>query len=340
MKRKTRLMWGTILIVALLIAVGAILTSGDANAMGPRFFGGNPGGQGHQWSPPWGRPTPTSSYTPTQPPVATTAPGNPTPIPTTAPGNPTPAPVPTAPSVPAPNGSRAVTLTNNSSQTVWVVSTGNPGFTPPDGGTWQLAQGQSTTVDYPATWNGRIWGRTGCNFNGSQGTCATGDCGAGLTCPNTAGDLTSPTSLAEFNMQGSGIDYYDVSLVDGFNLPVTINVTSGQMGVPAGDSCITASCATNMDSASACPDVLQVKDGSGNVIGCNSACNVLHQDEYCCANAYATPATCNPTTWPVNYAAPFKQAVPYAYSYPFDDATSVFTCTNGCAYQIVFGDGS
>jgi hypothetical protein len=138
-------------------------------------------------------------------------------------------------------------------------------------------------------------------------------------------------------MQGAGIDYYDVSLVDGFNLPLTINVTSGQMGVPANVGCLTAACATDMDSASVCPDILQTRDAGGNIVGCNSPCNVLQQDQYCCAHAYATAATCNPNTWPVNYAAIFKQAVPYAYSYPFDDATSVFTCINNCSYQIIFG---
>ncbi len=344
MKRRSRLMWSSVLIVTILIAIGALLTSGEANAMNPHFFGQPP----TRWQPAqWGFQAPTNVSTDTS---ATPSQVSATPSDASAPPpqvSPTPSDTPTASttgnqSLPSASNvssstQRTVTLTNTTQQTVWAVSTGNPGYTPPAGGEWVLAPGQTTTVTYPSTWNGRIWGRTGCSFDGAgQGSCETGDCGAGITCPNVADDLPSVT-LAEFNMQGTGIDYYDVSQVDGFNLPVTINVVSGQMGVPANVSCVTAACATNMDSASVCPAVLQVKDAGGNVIACNSACNVLHQDQYCCANAYANAATCNPNTWPVNYAAIFKQAVPYAYSYPFDDATSVFTCVNNCNYQIVFG---
>lgn len=42
-------------------------------------------------------------------------------------------------------------------------------------------------------------------------------------------------------------------------------------------------------------------------------------------------------TWPVNYALVFKRAEPYAYSWSGDDATSVFTCSGGCDYRIIFG---
>jgi hypothetical protein len=330
MKRKSRWTWSLIITVMVLVIIGVFFTSQEASAMNPHFFG-----QSSTWhSSRWGSWTTGSSVSP--PP--STAIDTPTSVAVTLPAS-SPQSVsnpPSAPAVTAGAGQRAVTLTNNTQQTVWAVSTGNPGYTPPDGGQWTLAPGQSTTVIYPSTWNGRIWGRTGCNFDGAgQGSCQTGDCGNGASCPNVAGMI--PASLAEFNMQGAGIDYYDVSLVDAFNLPITINVVSGQMGVPANVTCVTAACATNLDSASVCPAVLQVKDAGGNIVACDSACTVLHQDQYCCANAYATPATCNPTTWPVNYAAVFKQAVPYAYSYPFDDATSVFTCVNNCSYQIVFG---
>jgi hypothetical protein len=304
--------WSFILIITLLISVGTLFPSGEAHATGQHFSGNSSGMRRH---PQWPFQTPTAT------PAQVQATGN-----------------QNQPSVSSASSStqRIVTLINTTQQTVWAVSTGNPGYTPPDGGAWTLGPGQTVTLTYPSTWNGRIWGRTGCSFdNAGQGSCATGDCGSGITCANLANNI--PASLAEFNMQGAGIDYYDVSLVDGFNLPLTINVASGQMGVPANVNCLTAGCATDMNSAGVCPDILQIKDAGGNIIGCNSPCNALHQDQYCCANAYATAATCNPNTWPVNYAAIFKQAVPYAYSYPFDDATSVFTCVNNCSYQIIFG---
>jgi hypothetical protein len=39
----------------------------------------------------------------------------------------------------------------------------------------------------------------------------------------------------------------------------------------------------------------------------------------------------------VNYAAVFKKAEPFAYSYVDDDATSTFTCAGECGYRITFG---
>ena len=78
------------------------------------------------------------------------------------------------------------------------------------------------TVNVADGWAGRVWARTGCNFDGSgQGHCATGDCGDKLEC-NGAGGVP-PVTLAEITLNGAGgKDFYDVSLVDGFNVPVQV----------------------------------------------------------------------------------------------------------------------
>jgi Thaumatin family len=55
------------------------------------------------------------------------------------------------------------------------------------------------------------------------------------------------------------------------------------------------------------------------------------------ARAVAPRAACNPAQWPVDYAAVFKQAEPYAYSYADDDATSTYVCKGRCDYRITFG---
>ncbi|KAH9819899.1 pathogenesis-related protein 5-like [Teratosphaeria destructans] len=73
-------------------------------------------------------------------------------------------------------------------------------------------------------WQGRIWGRTNCTFNnntesGGGSSCTTGDCGT-EDC-KSAGN--PPATLAEFTMNGSSSQtFYDISLVDGYNLPVAI----------------------------------------------------------------------------------------------------------------------
>lgn len=60
-------------------------------------------------------------------------------------------------------------------------------------------------------------------------SCATGDCqGVGVDCNRTGG--SPPTTLVEFALNAFGSqDYYDVSLVDGYNLPVIVE-GSGELG--------------------------------------------------------------------------------------------------------------
>jgi len=78
------------------------------------------------------------------------------------------------------------------------------------------------TLNVADNWAGRVWARTGCSFNGNgQGRCVTGDCGSKLQC-NGAGGVP-PVTLAEVTLRGhGGLDYYDISLVDGFNVPVQV----------------------------------------------------------------------------------------------------------------------
>jgi hypothetical protein len=83
------------------------------------------------------------------------------------------------------------------------------------------------TVNVADNWAGRFWARTGCNFNrNGQGRCVTGDCGNKLQC-NGAGGVP-PVTLAEVTLRGAGgLDYYDISLVDGFNVPVQVRIFLG-----------------------------------------------------------------------------------------------------------------
>jgi hypothetical protein len=96
--------------------------------------------------------------------------------------------------------------------------------------------------------------------------------------------------------------------------------------------CIAAGCTT----AVPCPQALQIT-AAGRVVACESPCAKLGGDQYCCRGQWAPRAMCDPAKWPVDYAAIFKRAEPYAYSYVDDDATSVYTCKGTCNYNIVFG---
>ena len=118
-----------------------------------------------------------------------------------------------------------MTFVNKVSQTIWVAATQNPEFPLTVTG-WVLPPGHRLTITVPNHWNGRFWGRTGCVFHHGAGHCQTGDCDGRFQC---TGNGAIPATLAEYDMDAwDGLDFYDVSMVDGANLPMYINVTRGQ----------------------------------------------------------------------------------------------------------------
>jgi len=228
---------------------------------------------------------------------------------------------------------RLVTFVNRMSQTIWVAAAPNPA-TPLAATGWVLPAGGSVTIAAPNNLNTRFWGRTGCVFDSAGvGHCQTGDCGGLFQC---RGWGQIPATLAEVNFDAwDGLDFYDVSMVDGSNLPMYINITKSSGGTVdkiSPEGCVPAGCTKPVD----CPAALDVTAG-GEVVGCISACARFGTDQYCCRGQWSSRAACDPAKWPVDYAAVFKQAEPYAYSYVDDDATSVFTCAGVCDYRITFG---
>jgi len=233
------------------------------------------------------------------------------------------------------DATRTFTFVNNTSQTIWAGALANSGLTTPGNGGWEMAPGSTHTVTVANNWGGRFWGRTYCNFNGTgAGTCETGDCGGVLQC-NGAGGIP-PATLAEFTLSGAdGKDFYDVSYVDGFNVPMTITPVGGAQPTPGNPYwCGVAGCGVDLNAN--CPSALQQVDGSGRIVACKSACEAFNTDQYCCRGAYSTAATCIPSQWPVNYATYFKSNCPNSYSYAYDDPTSTFTDQNA-NYNITFG---
>lgn len=214
------------------------------------------------------------------------------------------------------------TFVNKCSETIWPGVAGGGG-TSLGGGGFALSPGQSAPLNAPTGWSGRFWGRTGCRFNASgTGSCATGDCFHGLKCDGSSG--VPPATLAEFTIGGNAEkDFYDVSLVDGYNVPLSIRAAGG-----TGD-CRTAGCSSDLRNS--CPAELSVKGSDGRVIACKSACNAFGSPEYCCTGDHGNPQTCTPT----KYSKIFKAACPTAYSYAYDDASSLITCSQA-DYTITF----
>lgn len=213
-----------------------------------------------------------------------------------------------------------MTLTNRCNYIVWPGILANAGSEKLDTTGFELPPGGSRSFQAPPGWSGRFWGRTGCTFDSTtgQGSCATGDCGSNQLECNGAG-ATPPATLAEFFIASGGSDFYDVSLVDGYNLPMIVEANSGS------GSCAATGCVTDLNRM--CPNELRVGDGQA----CKSACGAYGSPEYCCSGAYASPSACKPSM----YSQMFKSACPKAYSYAYDDATSTFTCS-GADYTITF----
>lgn len=206
-------------------------------------------------------------------------------------------------------GTHAATISvvNKCSYTVW------PGALP-GGGARLNPNGQQWQFDVPAgTRAARVWARTGCTFDDSgSGSCTTGDCGGVLNCALSG---KPPTTLAEYTLGQDGADdFLDMSLIDGFNVPMSIQPADGA-------SCRTPSCA--VDVTAQCLSELKVEGG------CASACEKMGGDNYCCTGQFTD--NCPPT----NYSQFFKNLCPDAYSYAKDDQTSTFTCPAGTNYQIV-----
>ena len=118
-----------------------------------------------------------------------------------------------------------ITLYNKCTHPVW------PGIQPGAGkpilarGGFKLQPNKAYSLHLPALWSGRLWGRQGCTFDASsRGLCATSDCGGSLFYNGLGG--TPPAILAEITL-GNEQDFYDVSLVVGYNLAISITLIKG-----------------------------------------------------------------------------------------------------------------
>ncbi|GKV39045.1 hypothetical protein SLEP1_g46874 [Rubroshorea leprosula] len=145
-----------------------------------------------------------------------------------------------------------------------------------------------------------------------------------------SGDGAAPATLAKFTLNvAGGLDFYDVSLVDGYSLPMMVAPPGGTRG-----NCLSTVCAA--DSNEDCLVELKVIDESNErvVVAPKSACDAFGNDQYSCRGAYASPDTSKLST-DMKF---FKNACPQAYSYANDDGTSTFTCS-GADYVVTFCPG-
>ncbi|XP_047975962.1 thaumatin-like protein 1b [Salvia hispanica] len=212
------------------------------------------------------------------------------------------------------------TIVNKCQFTVWPAIWSSTGSSPPPTTGFALHTGESRIVNAPSSWAGRFWGRMHCSEDPPGNfSCLTGDCGSGKVECGSAAAAAIPVTLAEFALDTfNGMDFYDLSLVDGYNLPILV--------APHGRNCSETECGADLDSE--CPPELRVTSAGGEQVACRRPCEPFKTQRYCCSESLAA---CKPTL----YAQAFKRACPQAYSYARDDGNTTFTCT-GADYNITF----
>jgi hypothetical protein len=214
------------------------------------------------------------------------------------------------------HGTRHLRIRNHLAKLIYVeVLSGGSSALKSDAFT--LPAGGDTVYEVPNVWRAsRLWGRTEKTQSG-------------------------PSTLIEWTMGKR--DWYDISLVDGYNLPVTVAPVPGTYAKSdSTDSFQCGSISCTEDLLPDCPEALQKKDAFGQVLQCLSACSKYNQDEFCCRGVYDSAQVCRPSSWEVDYPKLFKNACPTSVTYAFDDSSNNFICPAGADgigpdYEIGFG---
>ncbi|KAA1473397.1 Osmotin, thaumatin-like protein [Dentipellis sp. KUC8613] len=208
--------------------------------------------------------------------------------------------------------SKPFTVKNNCDFTVWPAYFGSPAASQATG--WEAAPGSSVTFTLPTGWSGRIWGRRDCDFSGGNtqpNSCAVGGCLGGLECSPNGGTGVPPATLAEWTLDASGTDWYDISNVDGADLRMSITI-GGNSG------CTQPACLGNI--VANCPSEIAVTH-NGAVVACGSPCT----------SSSTSAATCP-------YWDFYHDNCPQVYAYAYDDNYALFTCPSASAtsYTLTF----
>ncbi|KAK4780555.1 hypothetical protein SAY87_016661 [Trapa incisa] len=225
-------------------------------------------------------------------------------------------------------GGLILTVVNNCPYPVWPAIQPNAGHPVLESGGFTLHSLTHRSFPAPsAHWSGRIWARTGCSVNpkNQQFTCVTGDCGGRLECNGLGGK--PPATLVQFSLHHGSADFssYGISLVDGFNVPLTVTPHEGK-GV-----CPVLGCRANL--LDTCPPVLQLRHPRrGSVVACKSGCEAFGTDEPCCRNQYNSPATCRASS----YSQFFKHACPSTFTYAHDTPSLMHECSSPRELKIIF----
>jgi hypothetical protein len=194
----------------------------------------------------------------------------------------------------------------------------------------------------------------------NSGDCSTSYTTAGFraegstNCETGTCDPSGPHTLVEMNLATTvgGTDWYDLSHVDGANLPIGIYLVKGTFTPPTSPSsceCLDRECRVDIK-ATTCLPRNQLTNASSKVYACAAECRLdpagdPNHDLACCTGTASTPDKCPPTSSAVqrDYQM-FRFPCPQAYSYTYDEMHEVdqdyvlCTCKNTLHtdYDIIF----
>ncbi|KAF3581981.1 hypothetical protein DY000_02034715 [Brassica cretica] len=225
--------------------------------------------------------------------------------------------------------SRSFTIENRCEYTIWPATAtySYEGLIDTTG--FMLEKGDTRIINATSSWVGNLWGRTECSINSTgQFSCITGDCESGNIECSSAGTPTA--TLAEFNLAyDGGDDYYDVNVMNGYNLPLLVTPENGK--------CKSIGCV--VDIKKTCPKELWINKTdvrSNDPSACKTSCQKNQSREICCVRPYLAegvpPQQCKRTI----YSQTFNRACPGAYSYAYDTNSSTFTCPYSSNFIIQF----
>jgi hypothetical protein len=207
--------------------------------------------------------------------------------------------------------SRTITILNNCNQTVWL--TGTPLNTLPGNGIVQMDPLNVVKVGVNDGWTGAFWTMTYCGTDGGVFACETDP------------TVQSRAELALAADPSTGTDTYDISFVNGFNVPIGV-IPIGHPPYPANPQTDCGQSVCKVDLNQGCPAELAARV-EGIVLGCaNNLCQTL-------GHGNTTDPNC---MYPNSDTEWFKNGCPTGYSYATDDATSKYTCVGKNDYEVVF----
>jgi len=158
-------------------------------------------------------------------------------------------------------GERCLRFLNACDETVWAGASGTTVPADAFDASVELAPGDCLAVPFRSVVGGRAWGGTDCVGD----VCASdGASGRG--------------TLVQFDVPEDGLSLYNVSLVDGFNLPIEMLPVGVAMPDPDGP-CRAARCAASLEVG--CPEPLRRYDEGGALAYCESICRACGACEGC-----------------------------------------------------------